>query len=95
MKEPPATLEEAVLIARRFEAANSTMATLRAKAVQISRQVQDRPTVEAVHANQSSRTCFNCGRMGHIAKKCPSSGEVIRRNSMNSARSIRSKGYLL
>ena len=67
LQEPPVTLKEAVLMARRFEAANSTMATLRAEAVQMSRLVQNRPIVEAVHANQSSKTCFNCCGMGHIA----------------------------
>ena len=32
LQEPPTTLEEAVLVARSFEAANSMIATLRAKA---------------------------------------------------------------
>ena len=61
LQEPPGTLDEALVVARRFEAARSTMQTLR----------QDtntgRSTAGAVHAD---KICFNCNQSGHIAKYC-------------------------
>ena len=72
-QEPPTTLEEAVLIARRFEAANSTIASLRAEATtNVARYTQNRAPIGAVSSGQPTMTCFGCGGFGHMAKNCPS-----------------------
>ncbi len=61
LQEPTGTLHEALVVARRFEAAQSAMQTLQ----------QDtntgRSVAGAVHAG---KICFNCNQLGHTAKNC-------------------------
>ena len=61
LQEPPGTLDEALVVARRFEAARSTMQTLR----------QDTNTGRSLAgAVRADKICFNCNQSGHIAKYC-------------------------
>ena len=82
LQEPPGTLEDAVLIARRFEAANSTIETLRAEAGSAIRQ--NRTPIGAVNSSFTSKTCFNCNGFGHVAKQCPTYNEFRRSSNVSS-----------
>ena len=84
LQEPPGTLEDAVLVARRFEAANSTIETLRAEAGSGSRQ--NRAPIGAVNSNFAAKTCFNCNGFGHVAKQCPTYNEFKRGSSVSSVK---------
>ena len=84
LQEPPDFLEDAVLIARRFEAANSTIETLRAEAGSASRQ--NRTQVGVVNSNFTAKTCFNCNGFGHIAKQCPTYKEFNRSSNVASVK---------
>eukprot|EP00794_Sanderia_malayensis_P014625 gene14625-16140_t len=83
LQEPPESLEDAVLIARRFEAANSTIQTLRAEAGSAARQNHNQ--VGAVSSNVTAQTCFNCNGFGHVAKQCPMHSEFKRTRTVSSA----------
>ena len=82
LQEPLGTLEDAVLIARRFEAANSTIETLRAEAGSANRQ--NRTPIRAVNLSFTSKTCFNCNGFGHVAKQCPTWSEFRRSINVSS-----------
>ncbi len=69
LQEPPNTLDEAVLTARRFEAANSTMETLGKSAEAFAQ-----PNVFQVAASRpvvSAKVCHKCNGWGHLANQCP------------------------
>jgi hypothetical protein len=58
-------LDDALLIARRFEAANATMQTL-------AMQGQgNNSMIGAVSSMRKVVTCFVCNGFGHVAKQCP------------------------
>ena len=61
LQEPPGTLDEALVVARRFEAVRSTMQTLRHDTN------TGKSMAGAVHAD---KVCFNCNQSGNIAKYC-------------------------
>eukprot|EP00112_Aurelia_sp_Birch-Aquarium-sp1_P002037 Seg1221.15 transcript_id=Seg1221.15/GoldUCD/mRNA.D3Y31 product="Zinc finger protein GIS2" protein_id=Seg1221.15/GoldUCD/D3Y31 len=84
LQEPPGTLEDAVLIARRFEAANSTIETLRAEAGSGPRQ--NRAPIGAVNSSITTKTCFNCNGFGHVAKQCPTYNEFRRSSNVSSVK---------
>ena len=72
LQEPKDTLDEALAVARRFEAARSTVGVLRGR-----NQV-------GFVGNVESRQCFVCGKLGHVAKNCESNNKssfVPRRNA--------------
>ena len=61
LQEPPGTLDEALVVAKRFEAAQSAMQTLR----------QDTNTGRSMAGTVSAdKVCFNCNQSRHIAKYC-------------------------
>ena len=61
LQEPPGTLDEALVVARRFEVARSSMQTLR----------QDTNTGRSLAgAVYADKICYNCNQSGHIAKCC-------------------------
>ncbi|XP_065063834.1 uncharacterized protein LOC135690257 [Rhopilema esculentum] len=96
LQEPPTTLEEAVLVAQRFEAANSMIATLRAEATtNVAWYTQNRAPIGAVSSGQPTMTCFGCGGFGHMAKNCPSIVDFKRRSNVEKTCFICSKpGHL-
>ena len=71
LQEPKDTLDEALGVARRFEAARSTVGILKGR-----NQV-------GLVANVDNRKCYACGKLGHIAKNCVNSNRnvVPRRNT--------------
>ena len=84
LQEPPGTLEVAILIARRFEAANSTMENLRAEAGSASRQ--NRAPIGSVNSSFTVKTCFTCNGFGHVAKQCPTYNEFKQNNNVSSVK---------
>ena len=67
LQEPPSNLDDALLIARRFEAANATMQTL---AMQ-GQGTGNNSVIGAVSSMRKVVTCFACNGFGHVAKQCP------------------------
>ena len=75
LQEPPATLEEGLLIARRFEAANATMKTLKTESALAKQSVvRSFAPVQGISASplMNNKVCFTCQGFGHIARDCPS-----------------------
>ena len=79
LQEPPDTLDGALVIARRFEAARSTMQTLRQDSN------MGRSMAGSVNAE---KVCFNCNQSGHIAKYCRK-GQFNYHSAMGNERSTR------
>ena len=61
LQEPPSTVDEAIAVARRYEAARSTLDTL--KQENLSRS-------SVVNPVRSGKTCFVCHNPGHVARDC-------------------------
>ena len=61
LQEPPSTVDEAIAVARRYEAARSTLDTL--KHENLSRS-------SVVNPVRSGKTCFVCHNPGHVARDC-------------------------
>eukprot|EP00794_Sanderia_malayensis_P002500 gene2500-2883_t len=80
LQEPPESLEDAALIARRFEAANSTIQTLRAEAGSAARQNYNQnqnPGVSSgINQSRPPPTCYRCGRKDHISRFCHAEKET-------------------
>ena len=67
LQEPPSNLDNALLIARRFKAANAAMQTL---ALQ-GQGTGNNSMIGAVSSMRKVVTCFACNEFGHVAKQCP------------------------
>ena len=65
LQEPPSTVDEAIAVARRYEAAKSTLDTLKHENVTRS---------AVINPVKSGKTCFNCHKPGHIARDCARKG---------------------
>ena len=72
LQEPPENIDAALLIARRFEAANATMMKLNAESFEAKQQ----PAVRSVGSTRPAKVCFSCSGYGHVARECP----TIRKN---------------
>ena len=70
LQEPPSNLEDALSVARRFEAANATMQKLKAETFEASQP--SGAQIGAVGSSGATKVCFNCNGYGHVAKQCPS-----------------------
>ena len=72
LQEPPENIDAALLIARRFEAANAAMMKLNAESFDSKQQ----PAVRSVGSTRPAKVCFSCSGYGHAARECP----TIRKN---------------
>ena len=61
LQEPPSTVDEAIVVARRYEAAKSTLDTLKHESLSRS---------SVINPVRSGKTCFICQNPGHIARDC-------------------------
>ena len=81
LQEPPKTIDEAVSVARRLEAANATIQTLTAKTevLSIANHSADVLKVGGVsNASNlvSAKVCFKCNGWGHEPWQCPTPSNV-------------------
>ena len=67
LQDPPSNLDDALKIARRFEAANATMQTLAGQ----GSGKYSRGIIGAVGSLPTPVTCYACGGFEHISKQCP------------------------
>ena len=67
LQEPPANLDDALLIARRFEAANATVETLLGQGPSTSNVGM----IGTVSSRDKTVTCLACNGFGHVAEQCP------------------------
>ena len=65
LQEPPGSLDEAILIARRYEAAKSAQLTIQEN----QKLIQSVNSVQQINTN--NRICFTCKRQGHTSRDCP------------------------
>ena len=82
LQEPPSNLEDALSVARRFEAvafapapaspspSGFTMQKLKAETFEASQP--SRAQIGAVGSSGATKVCFHCNGYGHVAKQCPS-----------------------
>ena len=77
LQEPPNNLDEALLVARRFEAANATMKALAKEATEKLSQT----TISSVKSLPNVKTCFSCNGFGHEAFQCPTRSNFRQNNS--------------
>ena len=66
LKDPPSNLDDALKIARRFEAANATMQTLAGQ----GSGKYNKGMIRAVGSMPTAVSCYACGGFGHISKQC-------------------------
>ena len=71
LQEPPGSLDEAILIGRRYEAAKSAQSTI----VENQKLIQSVKSVQQV--NTSNRICFTCKQQGHTSRDCPNKQGLI------------------
>ena len=74
LQEPPTTVDQAIVVAGRYEAARSTLDTL--KHENISRS-------SVVNPVRRGKTCFICHNPGHIARDCTHKGYHTEKVSPN------------
>ena len=79
LQEPPTTLDDALSVARRFEAANATMQTLGSETSVTERF--SRTKIAAINSMPTVKTCYTCNGFGHIAKQCPTLSSFKRNNA--------------
>ena len=78
LQEPPNSLDDALLIARRFEAANATMKTLAKEAT----EKLSRTTIGSVSSLTTAKTCYSCNGFGHVSRQCPTRNNFARNKSV-------------
>ena len=66
LQEPPNSLDDALLIARRFEAANATMKTLAREAVEKLNKV----AIGSVNSLNAAKTWYSRDGFGHVSRQC-------------------------
>ena len=74
LQEPPSTVDEAIAVARRYEAAKSTLDTL--KHENCTRSAVINPV-------RSGKICFICQNPGHITRDCARKGFVNEKSLCN------------
>ena len=67
LQNPPSNLDDALKIARRFEAANATMQTLAGQ----GSGTYNKGMIRAVGSMPTAVSCYACGGFGLISKQCP------------------------
>ena len=77
LQEPPNSLDDALLIARRFEAANATMKTLAREAT----EKFSKTTIGSVSSFNAAKTCYSCNGFGHVSRQCPTRNNFRQTNS--------------
>ncbi|CAB4013729.1 Transposon Ty3-G Gag-Pol poly [Paramuricea clavata] len=77
LQEPPNILDDALLIARRFEAANATMKTLAREAT----EKLSRTTIGSVSSLNAAKTCYSCNGFGHVSRQCPTMNNFRQNNT--------------
>ena len=75
LQEPPNNMDEALLIARRFEAANATIQTFATEAS--ATQKPSRSTIGAVNSMPTAKTCYSCNGFG---QQCPTTVSTVSDN---------------
>ena len=88
LQEPPKTLDEALLLARRFEAANATMHTLagvqkHSATTGIGAVNSTTGAANSSPAVPAAKTCNGCNGFGHVAEQCPTVNSVKRKNILS------------
>ena len=78
LQEPPKSLDDALLIARRFEAANATMKTLAREAT----EKFSKTTIGSVSSLNAAKTCYSCNGFGHVSRQCPTVNNFRQNNSV-------------
>ena len=77
LQEPPDSLDDALLISQRFEAANATMKTLDIEAVEKLNKV----AIGSVNSLNAAKTCYSCNGFGHVSRQCPTMHNFRQNNS--------------
>ena len=71
LQEPTLDLDTALFVARRFEAANSTMKKLKVEQFEVSQSVR------SVGSRAVSKVCFSCNSYGHVSRECPAREKAV------------------
>ena len=78
LQEPPTDLDSALLIARRFEAANATMKTLARETAEKLNTTQ----ISSVNSRPAAKTCYSCNGYGHLSRQCPTMNNFRHKNNV-------------
>ena len=78
LQEPPSSLDDALLIAGKFEAANATMKTLAREATERF----SKTTIGSVNSLNTAKTCYSCYGFGRVSKQCPTMNIFRQNNSV-------------
>ena len=80
LQEPPNSLDDTLLIARRFEAANATMKTLAREAVERLNKV-NKVAIRSVNSLNATKTWYSCNGFGHASRQWPTMHNFRQNNS--------------